>query len=453
LKGKYELENEIKILTQKNIELNEINKKKEYTLKNFDPSKYVGKSVVYLLHIEKNIYKYGCSYNFFQRAKDHRNKRDWTKYLEVFDCFLSENAREVELKFKRYLIANKLLTTYMDKNNCTHTEIFETDNDISIYIDIIKKYVEEVHNKCKKKYIEYFKPESNNDRLSILENKIENLIGFMNNNKLIINNSEITEEENNDIIEEEENNEIIEENNDIIEEDNDIIEEDNDIIEEDNDIIEEENDIIEEDNDIIEEEKNNEIIEEEDDNEIIKKCVKCKKEKPETEEFFRLKKNKNIYTNYCIICLDKDKERCNKKRETRNEYNKKYLEKQKEIIKNSEIPLQKCCECSKILELNDENFSKNNDDIYKKTCNSCVDIINKNREEINKKHREFCAKTDYDKKMYEKHKDKKLEQKKTTYINNIDEYKQKNQEYYKINREKILEQKKNTYNKDLNKIS
>ena len=116
-------------------------------------------NVVYLIHIENNLYKFGWSSNFEARYKDHKNKRGWTKVIEVFDAYNSDNARNAETKFKRYLNNNKLLVSHTDRTNSINTEIFKVDGDITHIIATLKEYVSEEVENGKKKYTDYYEKE------------------------------------------------------------------------------------------------------------------------------------------------------------------------------------------------------------------------------------------------------------------------------------------------------
>jgi predicted GIY-YIG superfamily endonuclease len=460
-----------------------------YLNKEFDISGYKDKFVVYLLHVEKNIYKYGWSSNFLRRSEDHKSRKGWTKYIKVFDCKTIENAKAVETRFKKYLNHNNLSINYIDQNNDNNTEIFKTDKDLNDYINLIDKYIEEEIKKNALNYnINYYDKEKElkeleiirikelqnlnkinentdfilNNKINLLENKIiENTNNILNDrinileNKIIentnnifkkfINNTIKLYEVNKKIVNEE--NEIINKENEISNKENEISNEENEISNEENEISNEENEISNEENEISNEEneisnEENEIINENEKNKC--KCGKCKKNKELTEEFYRLKNN-GTYTTYCIECLDKDIKRCAKKREERNKYNKEYKQKIKEKIEKSEIPLRKCNDCSRVLEINETNFEKKEDESFKKVCILCTEKSNANREKINKQHRDNAKKTGSDKKNYEKHKEQKLKHKKEKYIKEIDNFKEKNKTYYDNNREKILEQKRNRF--------
>jgi predicted GIY-YIG superfamily endonuclease len=394
-----------------------------------DLSQYKDKYVVYLLHIEDNFYKYGWSSNFLRRYLDHKSRKGWFNYIKIFDCKTIENAKAVESRFKKYLNTNNLSTTYIDKNKDNNTEVFRTNKDLSEYINLIDKYVEEEIKKNALNYnINYYDKEKELRELEITRIKeLQNLNKINENTDNTLNNKiNLLENKINEILKIISKNEIIKEENEIINEENEIINEENEIINEENEIINGENEII-----------NEEINEVEN----IRKCSKCKKNKELTEEFFRLKTN-GIYTSYCIECLERDKIRCAKKREERNKYNKEYQEKIKENIKKSEIPLHKCGNCSQVLEVNDTNFEKKEDGSFKKVCIPCTEKSDANREEINRKHRENAKKTGSDKKYYEKHREKKLKHKKEKYLKEIDNFREKNKTYYDNNREDIIEHKK-----------
>jgi predicted GIY-YIG superfamily endonuclease len=421
-----------------------------------DPYQYKDKHVVYLLNIENNIYKYGWSSDFIERSDAHRTKRGWTNYIQIFDCKTKDNARVVEIKFKKYLVFNKLLINYVDKNNINYIEIFQTDININEFISVINKYIQDEIDKSNKKYIEYYEKEKelklldiklvelniineNNDKnkLTLLENKVNSLESKLDTIiNLLTNNTNINLINKNKIIDIDDNNYIDNEKNEII---------NIEINELNNNINNEQDEIIDNEQDEIINNEQDEIINNNiENNKIFRKCSKCKKEKEQNEEYFRLKLN-NTYTLNCIDCLEKDKIRTGKNREQRNENNKKYIEAQKDKIASSLIPLHKCNRCSKVLEINETNFEKNDENIYKKICISCNIIIDNNRDEINRKQREYALKSGCDKKNYEKNITQKLEYKKKHYEENIDKFCEKNKEYYSNNKETILENKKISY--------
>jgi hypothetical protein len=142
-----------------------------------------------------------------------------------------------------------------------------------------------------------------------------------------------------------------------------------------------------------------------------KKCTKCKDEFPATREFFHKHINgKYGVTSRCKECLKLD-------------YRESY-KKQKLKTHNYKSGKKRCTNCKEEFPATLEFFTKKVNGKYGLTskCKKCNNS--------------------YLKQNYQKHRDKRLEQKKEYHKNNREKLKQKNKKWYHENKEYVLEQRK-----------
>jgi hypothetical protein len=158
-------------------------------------------------------------------------------------------------------------------------------------------------------------------------------------------------------------------------------------------------------------------------------------------------------------------EKCNYKTNNNSHYKRHLISKKHNKINELELKEKKCNECNNIKDIN--NFSFRNDTKkYRNKCKECEnnynkiknkDIYNQNRKEkyklnkkeINEKRREIyhnILKFDIN------YKNKKKENQKKYYKNNIENEKIRDKKYYNNNKAKVLKRQKINYKKNKEKI-
>ena len=135
-----------------NYRLKTIKEKENTLLEIFDY-----KSIIYLIHIEDNLYKFGLTDNIKTRFNNH--KKNIGEYITLIYCIESNDNMLLESNLKDYLFTtdygrNKLF------NDINYTELFEINN-----IEIIKNILIDFNNNLN----------TNKLLIKILKNKIKKL--------------------------------------------------------------------------------------------------------------------------------------------------------------------------------------------------------------------------------------------------------------------------------------
>jgi len=338
----------------------------------FDINDYYNKELVYLIHVKKNIYKFGITDDIKARLLKHTKTLNHKFVVKLWKTPDRSYSTNIENKIKEIIKVKGVGRTYKK-----HTEIFETC-DIQKIIKYFDKYANIEHKQFKENQMSFRQKvdlEIQNNQLHIInglkdiQSKLDNpddLIKLIKFSKI---NIDIDDNKEDKQIEEEE---------------------------------EEEEEIIKDTKPNIK--KNDDLIEEmEEDMENFNKCNKCRKLK-DKEEFYSTHTKK--YCKWCNVCRKKDRTKPSRQPDIKKKYNEQYAEKNKEQIK-----------------LQQKGYGAKNKE-KKKEYNK--QYREKNKEELIKK----------DKEKYEKNKEKKLKQKKEYYQKNKEEIRKKQKEYYDIQHKK-----------------
>jgi hypothetical protein len=133
--GSNELREQLKLkdkeLDEKNIELLKANEK--YLLKEFHD-----KDVVYIIKVDKELYKYGYTNNIKRRLKEHKTTYDKNSYLIY--CIEDTNNKVLESSIKEYISTSKLYEYHLEYNNAYHYELIKLKN--NELNDFIEKIIE-----------------------------------------------------------------------------------------------------------------------------------------------------------------------------------------------------------------------------------------------------------------------------------------------------------------------
>jgi len=127
------------------------------------------KNIVYIIHIEDNLYKFGLTENIKERYNCHKKKMN--KGIHLVYCIESNDNKVLEYKFKNWLSMNKFLAEKRDVGLDIYTELFEiSDKDELIIKNKIYTGIEII----KQKLIEY-NPKDNTQALDDAYNYIKQL--------------------------------------------------------------------------------------------------------------------------------------------------------------------------------------------------------------------------------------------------------------------------------------
>lgn len=119
--------------------LENISKNGELSIKNkfdIDVSKFIGCSVIYLLNIEDNLYKFGHTDDVERRLRTHKSNLKFNYIVKIWKLRNKSQSGCVETKIKKHVRHSKLVGKYGDSK-----EIIKT-SDIESVIKAINKYVD-----------------------------------------------------------------------------------------------------------------------------------------------------------------------------------------------------------------------------------------------------------------------------------------------------------------------
>ena len=152
---------------EKKLQLQEHYKEKEeILLSSFDKKK-----VVYLIHINNDLYKFGYSNDISSRYRKHKKEID--NDIQLIYCIESRDNIVLEKNLKKYLLGTKFRTT-KKFNNKIQTELIRIDN-INIIKDVLLELNKNIYDDELKK-LEYknenLKMEIELEKLRALNNKL-----------------------------------------------------------------------------------------------------------------------------------------------------------------------------------------------------------------------------------------------------------------------------------------
>jgi phage anti-repressor protein/predicted GIY-YIG superfamily endonuclease len=137
----------------------------------FDINEFIGKRVLYLIHITNNIYKFGITYDILRRLERHRFLLNYDYVIKCWDCKNKSIAHNVEKKIKRYNANKKINTTYNEQSELVKTDNIESI--VSMYDEYVNEAIRDDYIKCigHDRYIKLKKLQELN---KIIENVINN---------------------------------------------------------------------------------------------------------------------------------------------------------------------------------------------------------------------------------------------------------------------------------------
>lgn len=138
-----EKDDQIEELIEKNKEL-EKGYKPVIKYSNIDPNEYTDDSVVYLIHVANDYFKFGVSHGIDRRYNEHcayfRKLKYDPKLVNIWVCKTGKIMQTIEKKIKLYAQHNKILVKHFGQ-----TEILKTD-DINHIVNKITQYVDKYNN-------------------------------------------------------------------------------------------------------------------------------------------------------------------------------------------------------------------------------------------------------------------------------------------------------------------
>lgn len=115
----------------------------------FNLDDYVGKCCVYLLQIERNMYKYGDTYDIKSRLSNHKYSFDNYKCIKIFEFSSYHRMKEMAQRIKSHMKANGF--HHKDKTT-KKEELFKTTNKYTISNAI--KDINNIYKDCKERDFE-----------------------------------------------------------------------------------------------------------------------------------------------------------------------------------------------------------------------------------------------------------------------------------------------------------
>lgn len=103
----------------------------EFNLYDTDVGKFKGHETIYVIHIEKNIYKFGHTGIITRRLETHKRELNYDYVVKMWSCDDRSVSKNIEDNIKLYIKHKKIGIIY--KN---HSEIFQTDDLFSILTTI-----------------------------------------------------------------------------------------------------------------------------------------------------------------------------------------------------------------------------------------------------------------------------------------------------------------------------
>ncbi|BCS83608.1 hypothetical protein QLL95_gp0515 [Cotonvirus japonicus] len=123
--------------------------KREYKVINYNLIDYYNLTVLYILYVDENYYKFGITDGLEKRLKTHKRELNYKEIVKLWIIDNFTTAKKIENLIKNDVINIGIVTNYNKK-----TEIIKTSNELSInyFIDnIVQKNINNVNNKFTKK--------------------------------------------------------------------------------------------------------------------------------------------------------------------------------------------------------------------------------------------------------------------------------------------------------------
>lgn len=110
--------------------------KRQYEKIEYDISDYYEKSVLYLIYITEDFYKFGITDNLENRLKTHKRELKYNEIVRLWDVSNFSNAKRIEKMIKNNFIMMNILTSYNNK-----TEIIKVSDNFNEIINLIEREV------------------------------------------------------------------------------------------------------------------------------------------------------------------------------------------------------------------------------------------------------------------------------------------------------------------------